>query len=111
MGLMKLKVRDMTNADKLSVLSWDEVSLKPNLDYDKSRDIIDGFVDMNGERRPEFATHALTFMVRGIQIPFKEPVSFNYTSNLKAFGLSGLVNVTTEAVLDTGKVFLLHSGL
>lgn len=105
MGMMKLKVKDMSEQDKLSVLSWDEVSLKAHLDYDKSRDVIDGFVDMNGLRRPEFATHALTFMVRGIQTPYKEPVSFNYTANLKAVELSGLVRVTTEAVFDTGELY------
>lgn len=103
MGLMKLKVKDMSEQDKLSVLCWDEVSLKPHLDYDKSRDIIDGFVDMNGLRRPEFATHALTFMVRGIETPYKEPVSFNYTAGLKAVELSGLVSVTAKAVLGMGE--------
>lgn len=106
MALMTLKVKDMTDVDKISMLAFDEVALKAHLDYDKSRDIIDGFVDMNGLRRPEFATHALTFMVRGIHTPFKEPVAFNYTSSgLKGAELSGLVRVTAAAILDTGNDF------
>lgn len=103
MGMMKLKVKDMSDQDKLSILSWDEVSLKAHIDYDKSRDIIDGFVDMNGLRRPEFATHALTFMVRGIHTPHKEHISFNYTAGLKAVELSNLIRITIKAVDDTGE--------
>lgn len=102
MGIMKLKVKDMSDEDKLSVLSWDEISLTAHLDYNKSRDIIDGFVDMNGLRRAEFATHALTFLVCGIRSPYKEPVAFYYTAGLKAAELSGLVKLTTEAVCNTG---------
>lgn len=102
MEIMKLRVNDMTDQDKLSVLGWDEMAIKAHIDYDKSRDVIDGFVDMNGLRRPEFATHALTFMVRGIQTPFKEPVAFHYTTNLLATELSGLVRDTTDAVSKTG---------
>lgn len=104
MGIIKQKVKEMPEEDKLCVLSWDEVSLTAHLDYDKSRDIIEGFVDMNGLRRPEFATHSLTFMVRGIRIPYKEPVSFFYTAGLTAVELSGLVRLTSGTVFDTGTV-------
>lgn len=103
MDMMRLKVVDMPDENKLSVLVWDEVALKPHIDYDKTRDIIDGFVDMNGLRRPEFAIHALTFMARGIQTPFKEPVSFHFTANMLASELSGLVRDTIDAISKTGK--------
>lgn len=103
MAIIKLKVNELTEEQKLSVLCWDEVSLTPHIDYDSSRDIIEGFTDVNGLRCPEFATHALTFMVRGIHTPFKEPVSHFYTSNLNGTQLSEAVRQTTEAVLDTGR--------
>ncbi|KAJ6642789.1 hypothetical protein Bhyg_07743, partial [Pseudolycoriella hygida] len=101
MNIVKLKVKELTEKQKISTLSWDEVSLKPHIDYNRSRDIIDGFVDVNGSRRPEFATHALTFMVRGIHTPFKEPVSYYYTANLNGIELSEAVRMTNEAVVDT----------
>lgn len=102
MEMIKLKVNNMSEQDKMGTLGWDEVALKPHIDYDKTRDLIDGFVDIDGSRRPEFATHALTFMVRGIQVPYKEPVAFHYTANLLATELSGLVRGTIDAVSKTG---------
>lgn len=45
------------------ILVWDEMALKAHLDYSEPRDMIDGFVEMISMRRPNFATHALVFMI------------------------------------------------
>lgn len=95
------KVKDFSEMDKYCVLIWDEVSLKPHIDYSPSRDIIEGFVDVE-MRHPLFATHALTYMVRGIKIPFKQPVAFYYTENLNGATLSELIRNVTVAVMKTG---------
>lgn len=62
---IKEKVKSLSELDTYCTLSWDEVSLKAHLDYSVSKDEIEGFVDMLEVRRPDFATHALTFMIRG----------------------------------------------
>lgn len=96
------KVKGLSELDTYCTLSWDEVSLKAHLDYSVSRDEIDGFVDMIGVRRPTFATHALTFMIRGIKIPFKQPIGYFFTHGLKHFELAEMIKLMTEAVLNTG---------
>lgn len=66
-------------------------------------DEINGFIEMAGIRKPIFATHALTFMVRGINVPFKQPVAHFYTHAIKSFELAELIVLVLEAVLKTGK--------
>lgn len=97
------KVKNMSELDTYCSLSWDEVSLKPHLDYNVYRDEIDGFVDMLGVRRPDFATHALVFMIRGINTAYKQPIGFFFTNGLKHYELEELIKLVAKAVLDTGK--------
>lgn len=100
------KVKGLPESDTYCTLSWDEVSLKAFLYYSLTRDEIDGFVDMLGIRRPDFATHALTFMIRGIKVPFKQPIGYFFTHGLKHFELAEMVKLITEAVLDTGNLLV-----
>lgn len=95
-------VRNMDDIDKNCILVWDEMALKPHLDYSEPRDVIDGFVDMISMRRPNFATHALVFMVRGINKNYKEPAAYFYTDGLKHFELVEMVKLVGVAVLNTG---------
>lgn len=82
------KVKDLSELDTFCTLSWE----------------IDGFVDMLGVRRPDFATHSLTFMIRGINTPFKQPIAFFFTNGLKHYELSEMIQLVTKAVLDTGNL-------
>lgn len=106
---IKAKVSTLSENEKCCTLSWDEVSLKAHLDYSTTRDHIDGFVDVAYVRTSGFATHALTFMIRGIQISFKQPVGYFYTAGLKAFELVEMIKLMTEAVLDTGEIFIIFT--
>lgn len=101
-ALIAEKVKSLSEEYKYCTLTWDEVSLKAHLDYSVSRDEIDGFVDMLDVRRAAFATHALTFMIRGIKIPFKQPIGYFFTHGLKHFELAEMIALITKAVLDTG---------
>lgn len=101
---IKTKVEAMSDLEKLCSLSWDEVSLKAHLDYSSTRDEIDGFVDLSYVRTPGFATHALTFMIRGIHASYKQPIGFFFTHGLKAYELAEIIKLMTESVLDTGNL-------
>lgn len=105
-GFLETTVRSMVEIDKNCILVWDEMALKPHLDYSESRDIIDGFVEMISMRRPNFATHALVFMVRGINRSYKEPVAYFYTDDLKSFELVELLKLVGSSVLDTGNALM-----
>lgn len=99
---MKDTVKDWSEADRQCVISWDEVALEQHLDYCPGRDFIEGFVEMDKERRPKFATHSLTFQVRGITWPYKQSIGYFYTNGLSAIELVELVKIMIGAVLDTG---------
>lgn len=100
---IKEKVKDWPKSYLLCSLSFDETALNSRLEYSAMDDEIIGFVEMAGVRKPVFATHALTFMVRGINIPFKQPVTYCYTHGLKSFELGELLMLVLEAVFSTGK--------
>lgn len=102
------KVEGMPDIDKHCSLSWDEVALTPHLDYDYYNDLIDGFVDLSTERRPAFATHSLTFMIRGMNTPYKQTTGFFYTDALKACELAALIRLMAKAVLKTGNKNTYH---
>lgn len=101
-SFIKDKVKNWTEEDKICTLEFDETALKARLDYNTTMDEIDGFVELAGIRRPEFATHSLTFMVRGMKVPFKQPVAFYYTHGLKSSELIELLMLVPKAVLATG---------
>lgn len=99
---IKEKVKELSETDKYCIVSWDEQSLHAHLDYNHVKDELEGFVDLGYMRRPTFATHSLTFMVRGINSGFKQSIAFFYTDDLKAFELAEIIKLVIEAILDTG---------
>lgn len=100
---IKDTVADMPEKDRLCIISWDEISLKTHLEYLPTKQYIDGFLDLGNDRTEQFANHALTFMVRGIVTPYKQPVSYFLTNaDIGAKELSELIELVIKAILDTG---------
>lgn len=104
------KVKELPENGKYCSLVWDEVNLKAHLDYNIARDEIDGFVDLSSERRPALATHALTFMIRGIHIPFKESIGYFFTDGLKYFELVGWLNSWLKLYWTQVILYFYYSG-
>lgn len=92
-------VKDWPQEQKLCGLTWDEVSLKERLIYSQSQDRIEGFIE---SVTPKFATHSLTFMLRGLDVSYKQAVSYFYTNGLKSFEFVELVKMVTERVIAAG---------
>lgn len=105
---VKNAVSDWPEEHKYCTILWDEVSLKEHLDYCSAQDIIEGFVQMSSSQIPKFATHALTFMVRGIKISFKQSIGFFYTNGLFAFELVELIKIMIGATITLGKNYYCH---
>lgn len=100
---IKDTVAEMPEKDRLCVLSWDEISLKTHLEYLPTKEYIDGFLDLGSNRSEKFANHALTFMVRGVETPYKQPVSYFVTNaDIGAKELSELIELVIKSILDTG---------
>lgn len=100
--LLKSTALKLSPEEKLCTIGWDEMSLTHHLQYNPSGDYIDGFVDFGEVRIPDFATHSLTFMIRGIKKAFKQPVAYFYTQNLSGLELAELIKLVIRAVFETG---------
>lgn len=61
------------------ILTFDEMSLTPSLNYSKSDDSVVGFVNCGEGKRLEFADHAMVFMLRGVAEKWKQPVAYFFT--------------------------------
>ena len=63
--------------DKLVVVSFDEMQLRPKLTYLPGQDVVEGFEnfgEMGSTCRP--ADHALVFMARGVTNKWKQPLGY-----------------------------------
>lgn len=104
---IKNVVKDWPQKQKLCAVTFDEIALKEHLAYSQAQDKIEGFVEMNRRmKEPLFATHSLTFMVRGLASNYKQPVGHFYTKGIKAFELVELVQLMVGEVSTTGKIVL-----
>lgn len=102
--LLESTASKLSDYDKICTIGWDEMSLTHRLSYCTSEDFIDGFVDFGDVRIPDFATHSLTFMIRGINKAFKQPVTYFFTQNINSTQLAEKVKLVTGAVNKTGKM-------
>jgi len=62
-------------------LCADEISLKPNLYYNITKDEIKGFNQSNSFRTYEPAKYALVLMIRGIKYNWEQPIAYYLFSN------------------------------
>lgn len=74
---LKHKVQSMLEIDRHCLLTFDAMSIKPDLLYDKHADMILGYENFGtGFSRCEPATHALVFMLRGINFKWKYVIGY-----------------------------------
>ena len=65
LALIKEKFSGASANDRLCIISFDEMQLKPRLTYQRGRDVIEGYADHGSLGRTACADHALVMMVRG----------------------------------------------
>lgn len=76
---LQKRCENMTKEEKICVILFDEISIKPNLTYNERRDKVVGFVTNGQETVPEIADHAQVFMVRGVLKNYKQPLSYSFS--------------------------------
>lgn len=77
LGVMKEKFRGVGAHEKMVVLSFDEMQVRPKLSYVPTDDIVEGtedFGDLGRSQSP--ADHALVFMARGVSNRWKQPIGY-----------------------------------
>ena len=89
---LKYKVSTMTEHEKECVLLFDETHIKTCLEYNRKKDVVEGFQDL-GElgRSSRVANQVLVFMVRGLIYKWKLPISFYVSKSITFAGLKELV--------------------
>ncbi|CAB3232073.1 unnamed protein product [Arctia plantaginis] len=73
---LKKATEAMKLEDKLCILLFDEMSLKPSVAYNERKDRVCGFVTNGDEVYSEYADHAQVFMIRGLLKNYKQPVAY-----------------------------------
>ncbi|KAL4084261.1 hypothetical protein QTP88_028086 [Uroleucon formosanum] len=83
---------------------FDEMSLQPELTYDKHVDGVFGFEDLGSNQRNfKLADHVLVFMVRGLGKKFKQPICYYYVQGTtKTFDLVQCIHQVVQSILTTG---------
>ncbi|CAK1584401.1 unnamed protein product [Parnassius mnemosyne] len=90
---------------KLCTIVFDEVSLTPHLTFNEKDDIINGFVDIAGERKLKYCDHALVFMLRGICSPWRQSVAFYFCEGtVSAAELQCILKQIVPQVIRTGLI-------
>lgn len=76
---VKKKAQKMTPMERLCILLFDEIYIKPHFDYNRRKDHITGFVN-NGQYniKKRIADHALVFMIRGIKKKHNQPIAYTF---------------------------------
>ncbi|KAJ8710271.1 hypothetical protein PYW07_009637 [Mythimna separata] len=75
---VKKEVNTWDEKKKYCSILFDEVALEAALSYDKHKDIINGFVELN-KKTNDFADHALVFMLRGVVHKWQQPLAFYFS--------------------------------
>ena len=103
---LKCVLETKSKHEKMFALVFDEVSLKPCLVYDKSRDCVTGFEDFSGgSRTSNIANHALVLMLRSLTGKEKLPLGFYFSCYaIKADRLHEIIMRALKELNDAGAI-------
>nr|CAH7733463.1 unnamed protein product [Callosobruchus chinensis] len=74
---LAIKVKTMCKNERACAVIFDEIALKPKLEYNESFDYIEGYEDLGFlGRKNEIANSALVFYVRGLFCNWKVPLCY-----------------------------------
>lgn len=78
--MIRLLSKGMSSEDKMVVLTFDEMQIKKDLDYDITEDRVEGFVNYGDEKYEDIeASQVLTFMIHGLTSRMKLPLAYFFT--------------------------------
>lgn len=104
--LLKLRSASMSEKERECVLIFDEMSIKKWLEYNSKKDVVEGFVDLGDKGRSDkVCNHVLTFMLRGRQSKWRQPISYFFAENsVKGDDLAPLLLTILDFVEEAGFV-------
>lgn len=100
---IKKTVLEKDASDRLCSLMFDEMSLSPQIFYNKQKDTFEGFANSGDVR---FADHALVFMIKGLKQNFKQPVAYYFTNGLQKIELKKLIKCVVSELQKSGLIII-----
>ncbi|CAK1601872.1 unnamed protein product, partial [Parnassius mnemosyne] len=99
---IKTEVNTWDEKKKYCSILFDEVALEVAVSYDKHKDLISGFVELN-KKTSDFADHALVFMLRGVVHKWQQPLAFYFCKGATSgVELKDIIKDMITAVGNTG---------
>jgi hypothetical protein len=67
--------------EKYCILLFDEMAIKPNLQFNKYEDIVEGFVDNGINRNCKVADHVAVWMLKSVTTSpsWKQPIAYTFS--------------------------------
>jgi hypothetical protein len=67
--------------EKCCILLFDEMAIKPNLQFNKYEDIVEGFVDNGINRNCKVADHVAVWMLKSVTTSpsWKQPIAYTFS--------------------------------
>ncbi|XP_061727627.1 uncharacterized protein LOC133532794 isoform X1 [Cydia pomonella] len=82
MILLEQKFKLLSNKAKFCTLGLYAMPLKPHFYYDPANDDIIGVHNVNGDKKNMAATYALIAMIRGLMVPWHQPLAYSFFSTM-----------------------------
>lgn len=102
-SILKLKVDNMTNSEKICSVIVDAIELRPHMVYNTSEDRFIGFHEVDGIQTGDPATMALVLILRGIVFNWQQPVGFALLSEYRDYdGVSKWVDKLIDKLCEIG---------
>ncbi|CAB4015415.1 Transposable element P transposase, partial [Paramuricea clavata] len=116
---LRNKVKSFSGIQRYVVLVMDKMKVQSNLEYDKHSGDLIGFIDLVDpmtnyaclDKEDSVATHALTFLVRGLGTDMKHIIAYYFTGNVTSYHLMPIfwkVVSTLELSLDLWVIGLVN---
>lgn len=100
---LKKSADSIKDNDKFCILMFDEMSIFPHVSFNVRNGNIEGFEDKGDVRRRKFADHALVLMIKGLTVPYKQPVFFSFSgSGTNYFDLKDILLTVLDKLFDCG---------
>ena len=97
-------ISDKESYEKDYVLIFDEMSIKPNLQYEKRSDSVVGFENFGSSGNSKFiANHVLVLMLRSLRKKIKLPIGYYFShGSIKSELLKKILVEAIKSVHDVG---------
>ncbi|CAH2085875.1 unnamed protein product [Euphydryas editha] len=100
---LKKMAQKQTDEDNISLLLFDEMSIRKHLHYNCKLEQIQGFQDHgNHGRNEQIATKALVFMLTGLRKKWKQPIAFYFSHALTADRMTVILKEILIECFDSG---------